>query len=333
MAARASPFGASQIVLNDEVIALIYLGRLDEAREIARELKGRSGPDLRASIEVAAHNWAAVESTAVVDAAAVDLDRRLGGLNHLASAQAARGALAAASATFGRAEAAAHQVSDLQWGEDGARRGRLMLAVASGGAIPLPPDEWARDTSTVTLLTRGLRAAIAGDRIQAQRLLNAARGRPRRELVWQGATPALLEARIEALAGRWRDAARILQPIASQRGEVVWYPAGMWEVRWFLADAFEHLGHADSAAAYLERGLSDPSPGWEETERHGIAWPLAHRRLVLLYARMGRIEDAKRHWQTFAATYRTPDAEVQPLIAEARAALASAEGMAKSARR
>ena len=65
----------------------------------------------------------------------------------------------------------------------------------------------------------------------------------------------------------------------------------------------------------------------------GIALPFAHRRLVLLYARMGRLEDARRHWQIFTATVRTPDPELEPLIAEARAALMSAEGMAKSARR
>ena len=111
------------------------------------------------------------------------------------------------------------------------------------------------------------------------------------------------------------------------------YPAGMWEVRWFLADVFEQLGRPDSAAACLERTVSDPAPAIDECGRHGIAWPFAHRRLVLLYARMGRIEDAKRHWQIFSETMQTPDPEIQPLIAEARAALVSAEGMARSARR
>ena len=51
-------------------------------------------------------------------------------------------------------------------------------------------------------------------------------------------------------------------------------------------------------------------------------------RLVLLYARMGRIEDAKRHWRIFTETVRTPDSEIQPLFAEAREALASAEKLA-----
>lgn len=168
----------------------------------------------------------------------------------------------------------------------------------------------------------------------AQRFLNAARARWAHappELAWQGATPALLEARIEALAGRWEETARILRPVASQRVELgarIPGRAGMSSVRWFLADVFEQLGQPDSAAVLLERVASDPAP-WEMS----VLVPFAHHRLVLLYARTGRLEDAKRHWKIFSETVRTPDPEIQPLITEARSALASAEGMARSARR
>jgi hypothetical protein len=104
----------------------------------------------------------------------------------------------------------------------------------------------------------------------------------------------------------------------------------MSSVRWFLADVFEQLGQPDSAAVLLERVVSDPAP-WDMAM--SVLRTYAHRRLVLLYARMGRIDDARRHWQIFSATVRTPDPEIQPLIAEARSALARAEGMARSARR
>ena len=67
----------------------------------------------------------------------------------------------------------------------------------------------------------------------------------------------------------------------------------------------------------------------DELLLRGVILPFAHRRLVLLYARMGRLEDAKRHWKIFAETVRTPDPELRPLIEEARAARASAEGMAR----
>jgi hypothetical protein len=96
-------------------------------------------------------------------------------------------------------------------------------------------------------------------------------------------------------------------------------------VRWLLADAYEQLGQADSAAATLERVTSEPMPShWEQYAR-GIVVPFAHRRLVLLYSRMDRLEDARRHWRIFTEMVRTPDPEIQPLIAEARAALRSAE--------
>jgi hypothetical protein len=64
-----------------------------------------------------------------------------------------------------------------------------------------------------------------------------------------------------------------------------------------------------------------------------MAYSYAHRRLVLVYARMGRLEEARRHWEIFSATFTRPDPEMEPLVEEARAALMSAEAMAKSARR
>ena len=339
MSTRSSPFGATQLVRANELGNLCNLGRVDEAREVARYISGKQQhASWRMTIEMQASNWAATERIAdtLIADPGLDGDGRADALLMLASAQAARGALKAAAGTFARAEEAARGTSTPKVYQNYARRGRLMLAIVSDGAIPIPPDAWTRDSSTTALITCSLRAAIAGDRAQAQRLLSAARGRSRRELVWQGATPALLDARIEALAGRWGEAARILQPVASQRVEIgtrIPGRAGMSPLRWFLADAFEKLGQPDSAAVTLERVTSDPAPARWEFHLRGVVQPFAHRRLVLLYARMGRIEDAKRHWQIFTETVRTPDPEIQPLIEEARAALATAEGMAKSVRR
>ena len=102
--------------------------------------------------------------------------------------------------------------------------------------------------------------------------------------------------------------------------------------RWLVAEAYEGLGRPDSAATYFELAMSPiGSPGALRDAR--IAYSYAHRRLVLLYARMGRLEEARRHWEIFSATFTRPDPEMRPLIEEARAALASAEGMAKSAKR
>ncbi len=341
-AMQFNSFGPTQYDWNNLVVNLCSLGRVDEAREVARHISGRvPNAIMRLFIEVHANNWPSVEriaDTLLTDPHLAEYDLA-NALTNLATAQSARGALKTAATTFERSEAVAVAgalTTDLL---NDPRRARLMLSVISAGAIPLLGDAWARDSSTVTLVTRGLRATVAGDAASAQRFLDAARAHwahSRRELAWQGAAPALLEARIEALAGRWGGAARILRPAAAQRVEIgVRVPgrAGMSMIRWFLADAFEQLDQPDSAAVTLERVTSDPAPAQWEGHTRGILLPFAHRRLVLLYARMGRVEDARRHWKIFTETVRTPDPELQPLIAQARDALARAEGMARPARR
>jgi hypothetical protein len=70
-----------------------------------------------------------------------------------------------------------------------------------------------------------------------------------------------------------------------------------------------------------------------ELSVRGIFLPFAHRRLALLYARMGRLGDARRQWRTYVETVRTPDPELGPLIAEARVALVAAEVATKSTKR
>src|SRR5262249_52398263 len=97
--------------------------------------------------------------------------------------------------------------------------------------------------------------------------------------------------------------------------------------------AFERIGWPDSAASYLERVTSDPVPYFSEAQLRGVIIPFAHRRLVLLYARVGRLDDARRHWRIVSETFRTPDPEIRPLIDAARAALVTAQGIAKSKRR
>jgi tetratricopeptide (TPR) repeat protein len=328
---RLSPFGADEVTRTVQIVDLLCLGRTEEARRVARYLHGRQAPILRTYIEIAAHNWAAAESLATAALANPDLDEYEQGelFCNLASAQAGRGAFKAADKTLQRAEVVSQGAAKPYL--DQSRRARLMLAIVSGGVIPLPADTWARDRSTATLITRGLRAAIAGDQPRARLLWNEARARPRLELARQEAAPPLLEARIDALSGHWEEAARILQPIASQPVEpgTGAYPVGMSAVRWFLADVLEKLGHADSAAVYLEKIVSDPSPSFQEGHLRGIAWPLANRRLVVLYARMGRIEDARRHWNLFRETFTQPDSELNLLVEDARMALAKAEQAAR----
>jgi len=128
---------------------------------------------------------------------------------------------------------------------------------------------------------------------------------------------------------------RLLGPVARQGDELgyVTDPIGRVPMRWLVAEGYEHLGKPDSAACYFQLALSPARTYWEERLWIRMASSLVNLRLVRLYARMGRVEDAKRHWQAFTETARAPDPEIQPRIAEARAALASAEEMSKSTRR
>jgi len=329
----ASPFGVSDVLLGNQIYELICLGSFDEARRVALRLSVPNRIGWQAPIEFAAANWEAAEclSTALAeDPRTQGTEDNVRAIVYLASIQAVRGFLRTAAATFERAQNAAHVSESRTTYENYVRRGRLMLTLASDGVVKAPADDWAPDSSTATLLSRGLVAAIAGDRVAAQRWLDAARARPSLEIAWQGATPQLLAARIAALTGRWDEAARLLRPVTSQPVEIgmTIYPAGMTMVRWSLADAYEKLGHPDSAAICLERVVSDPAPPREDNV-HGVALPFAHLRLVLLYARLGRVADAERHLAVVEKWFTTPDPEARRLLDEARSAVRAARGMAR----
>src|SRR4029453_10680177 len=133
---------------------------------------------------------------------------------------------------------------------------------------------------------------------------------------------------------RWEDVIHLLGPAALQ-GEAPRYTTmeSAPIVRWLVAEAYEQLGHPDSAAAHFERAIAPPPQGGKNITHIRTADSFGHRRLVLLYASMGRREEARRHWEFFSATFTRPDAEMQPLVDEARMALASAEDLARSAKR
>jgi len=202
---------------------------------------------------------------------------------------------------------------------------RVMYSVLSERVFPLPADTWRRDTLTTTFLTRGLRAAAAGEGVLARQCLEAARARPPGDLEANGAAPALIEARLATMAGRPAEAVRLLRPFAVERVEIgATYGVGLTWLRWTIADAYVQLNQPDSAAVYLERIWSIPFDD-------GEAKPYVHRRLALLYARMGRLPEAERHLAAVERAWDRPDPAIRHMLAEAQAAVRSARGMAPSA--
>ena len=320
-AAALAPIGATPITRYNEIFFLCELGRVEEARRLARSLPGLLG--LRGLIMAAtvAAEWATVESLAV------SAEREPGFTAGMVSAQvisarAGRGSYREAADMCARGGAPGT--------ENAIRRAHVLLGVMSAGAIPLPADAWSADTTTASLLTRGLRAAAAGDRGVARNMLAMVRARPRLDQLQQGATPVLLDAWIRALEGRWSEVPPLLVPAALRPGENdAAHPMGVTALRWTLADAYERAGAPDSAAVWLERIATDPGAVDRDAAYRGIAQSAAHHRLVLLFARMGRLADAERHLTVIERWWDRPDDIARRMLAEARAAVRAARGVAR----
>ena len=324
-AETTSPVGFTPVIRFNEVFFLCELGRAGEARRRAQTLPGLLGKKGLIMAEIAACEWAAAESLAI------DSEREPGVEDTevplcVPSALAGRGAFREAAEAYVRAERVGARSTNPSMYQNWTRRGRVLLTVMSAGAVPLPTDTWFADTTTETLLTRGLRAAVAGDRVVARRVLATVRARPERDRGGQEATRALLDAWVLGLDGRWSEVLPLLTPAAS---DLTSGAVGPSAIRWTLADGYERCGQRDSAAVWLERIASDPGPVQRDLYFRGAALSAAHHRLVLLYARMGRLADAERHLAVLERWWDRPDDIARGMLAEARAAVKSARGMAR----
>jgi tetratricopeptide (TPR) repeat protein len=335
-AVRLEAFAPKQWILSNQFEDLLALGRLAEAEKVATRLKGSRGRLAALGLATAGANWVRAEScaTALLNDPMTDGDVRVRAAIAVASEEAARGRLAASRRILDQAQEIAEAGSPTTLRRE-IERAKLLLMVAGGGTRQGSDLATARDTSVAGLLTRGLWAAVGGDVPRARQLLRRVQARPQAELARHGAGPVLLEAWIAARSSQWEEVVRLLGPAARQGVELGFVTDGCGRVpmRWLVAEAWEELGHPDSAAAFFELALSPQRMFWEERLPLRMTSSFAHLRLVMLYARMGRLEDAKRHWRIVSETVRTPDPEIRPLIEEARGVLTSAEGMAKSTRR
>jgi tetratricopeptide (TPR) repeat protein len=333
-AAQVSPFGPTQMHLWNQFFFLLNLGRLDEARAVARQLKGGFAEAAPGQIAVAAGDWSAAESLGKAleghpDAVGNDVIWT----SCLAVAQAARGNVRAAAQSLQR-DQRSHAEERRHVAVENAKRGRLFLDLVSGHLSAIPEDVVSRDTTALALVTQALWEAAVGDTARARRLLARIRTRSVIEQNRQGSNPILIEAWIAARGKRFSETIRLVGPAALRGDDVgsVLLVSNRALKRWLVAEAYEGLGRPDSAAAYFELAISPiGNPGTLRDAR--IAYSYAHRRLVLLYARMGRLEEARRHWEIFSATFTRPDPEMLPLVEEARAVLAGAEAMAGGQRR
>jgi len=320
-AVAAHPFGArqAQIQLLNQVATLVTLGQVDRARAAARDLTGPFATYIQLLLATATDDWVGADSVAAATAGAPSAPNwlRVQAVATGAAARAARGGVDAADRAL--ADAAVGAPPDVaRWYE----RARLLLADAAGRAAPPLPAAADRDTSGPGLITYGLWAAQLGDSVGARRRLRRVLRLSESERARLGYGSALLQARLAAGAGRWADVVASIGPAAA-RGEhdsALLDRVNTLALRWTAADAYEHLGHVDSALALLELVVRPTRMPGSAFALRGLVFPFAHERMARLAERLGVRADARRHWSIVLATLTHPDPDLAPTVAEARRA-------------
>ena len=324
---EATPFSPTLVGLAEQCACELSASELDEAEKTLTQIRRQTWQwqTLAVRLAVARGDWARADSLCA------------GAPPDLAAHPRVRGVTAGVRIARSARRGEVRQAQDAIAREIGiwgpgrtslSPRSSLFLGVVSGTEIPAVLPGVTGDTTFKSVITRGWHAALVGDLPGARRELRDLLRRTADNLARAGAAADFLEASISASEGRWSDVIRLIGPVALRGDDlgqdVSWGRIGPTPERWLVAEAYEHLGPPDSAAAAFERVLEPP-------ESQGISSfpPYAHQRLVMIYARMGRREDAERHWREFSAAFTNPDPEVRHLLDEARAAIAGLRSMSQ----
>ena len=313
------------IALSDEWLALLGLGRIDEAMRVSIRLTGASAREAPSMNALVASQWSRAESLGSVqlEDIAEDPDVRLDAGLIVAGARCAQGSIAAARTALDQARA----VQDVAAGGDqSALREWGLMDIMAGHPQNPARRPGPRDLGEAWQCCRALRLAVAGDTLRARTALRNLH--QQRKPKWSTrASQLLAEALIDSRAHRYQRVVDVLGPRARTgmyEGRAL--PGVMpYAMRWIVSKAWEEMGRPDSAAAYCALTLER---GWFEEESyvaHAIALPFALRRLVVLDARMGRLGEARKHWRALEAQATRPDAEFRLLRAEAEQLLLAAE--------
>jgi len=311
--ARRAAFGLRPIARANLVLPLLRLGRIDEARRMAESLTGGWLTWGRLQLASWSADWPAVDSLAK---------------SLLAQSRFRRDALlaqASVAAARGRVREALGTLDTLATERRGLRLQDIVLRVVSGSPVSgVEPAEDVPSLHPYLQLLVALQAAAAGDTGAARGILTRVRSLPPERRFQLDSLATLIEGWLAASAGRPAEVVRLLQPRAEEGTPD--YEITLTQImHWSLADAYERQNQLDSAAAVLERLAAWQGLHGVLGVLRGLTHSFAHQRLVMLYARMGRPADARRHWRVFSETFTTPDPALVHLVDEARAALASAE--------
>jgi hypothetical protein len=186
--------------------------------------------------------------------------------------------------------------------------GQLLLTFVTGQppTVAVVPVR----NSLETLAWSGIWAAVRGDTVQARHIARLAADSLRQE--FRSAAPEFINALVAYTRHRWRETVDTLGriAIAAERG-LCEACVGDLSIRMLVALAYDKLDMRDSAAALYERVTR---PYVHFTDDHllaGIPWAFAEHRLIILYAKLGRMADAERHWKLFNEAFTNPDPDVR----------------------
>src|SRR5215207_1182835 len=321
-AVSVHPFGprGAQIQVMNQAATLIALGRIDDAKRVAKDLSGPFAQYIQLMMATATDQWSDADSLgqAAGDSPSSPTWLRVPATAIAAASDAHRGAVRSADAALSRAELAATP--------DAARwfhRARLLLSEAAERSAPPLPDALAKDTSAGGLYTAALTSAVRSDTSAARAALERIRRIPASEQRRLGEGARLADAWLLAHQGRWRQVVDTIGAKAwtGEHDSSLLDRVGSLSLRWLLAEGYARLGKADSATAVLELAIKPSRMPGNEFALRGLVLPFAHRRLAQWYETTDRKAEAVAHWRAFADAFSTPDPEANAMVLDARAAL------------
>jgi tetratricopeptide (TPR) repeat protein len=317
------PWGSKTAETFNEWVALLCLGRVDEAAQVSAKFTPPHSITAPANNALVGGKWQLADSLGshLFADEAEDPGVRWEGGMVAAGAATARGALA-------RARAHLDRMVTLDTGSPASRKNTLFVATLldllaghahAGGAAPA-----ASDSGEFWRGYQAIASAVDGDTARSRASIVRLRGHAPR---WEARLmSAVAEGLIDSRAGRYERVVEQLGPTARSRLFESRLPVAgtAYVIRWLVGNAWERLGKPDSAAVYYELAQETGRSPDADFYARAVTLPFALQRLVVLNARMGRYEVAGKRWEEFQRLVTEPDDEFRPIVAQARLELANA---------
>jgi serine/threonine protein kinase/tetratricopeptide (TPR) repeat protein len=283
------PFGTTQaqIEIFNQMVTLLALGRDTAAAATAKKLSGLYSDYAAELLATYRGEWKRAESlsTDLIRNPSTAAWLRTPASTMLAGARVSRGAAAQGDQQL-RAAAASAQGSAKHW----FCNALLLLSRASGRNPGRPPAWLLADSSAGGLLSGGLWAAMTGDVETARQRYGLLQKEPVTEQRRLGLGPSLLGGYILAAQRKWPEVAGQLRTVAIggelDGGDL--NQVSSMAVRWLMAETYEHIGKADSAAVMYRLVIDPTHTPFTHLALRGLVYPYAMRRLEQLRELYGR---------------------------------------------